>query len=383
MLCSSRKTAVGEPALSSFRKSGAPPLVSGLPTSDSNKIMKKRISRFTVLATFVLAACSKQSPVASTAQAQMLINGAGSSFDNPAFMLWKESYTKAHSDVQINYQSVGSGAGIKQLLSQTVDFGASDAPMTDEAMKHAPGKILHIPVVAGAVAITYNLPDSPKLKFDADTLAGIYLGEITKWNDPKIVALNPGVTLSDTPIVVVHRSDGSGTTFIFTDYLSVVSKDWATKVGKSVSVSWPTGVGGKGSEGVSGQVKQLPGAIGYVELAYAEQNKLPVANLKNADGKFVTPSPDSVSKAMSTATIPDDFRFSMVNAPGEGSYPIAGASWVLLYQKQSDAKKGKALVNFLKWCVTDGQQMSPKLDYAALPDNVQQRELKLLDTVTY
>lgn len=345
--------------------------------------MKKRISRFTVLATFLLAACSKQSPVASTARAQMLINGAGSTFDNPAFMRWKESY--ANTDVQINYQSVGSGAGIKQLQSQTVDFGASDAPMTDEAMKKAPGKILHIPVVAGAVAITYNLPGlgSPKLRFDADTLSGIYLGEITKWNDPKIAALNPGVTLPDMPIVVVHRSDGSGTTFIFTDYLSTVSKDWATKVGKSVSVSWPTGVGGKGNEGVSGQVKQLPGAIGYVELAYAEQNKMPVAELKNADGNFVTPSPDSVSKAMSTATIPDDFRFSMVNAPGEGSYPISGASWVLLYQKQSDAKKGKALVNFLKWCVTDGQQISPKLDYAALPANVQQRVLKLLDTVAY
>jgi phosphate transport system substrate-binding protein len=345
--------------------------------------MKKRISRLAILAAFLLAACSKQSPVASTAQAQMLINGAGSSFDNPAFMLWKETYTKANPDVQINYQSVGSGAGIKQLLSQTVDFGASDAPMTDEAMQHAPGKILHIPVVAGAVAITYNLPDSPKLKFDDATLAGIYLGEITKWNDPEIVALNPGVTLSDTPIVVVHRSDGSGTTFIFTDYLSTVSKAWAAKVGKSVSVSWPAGVGAKGSEMVSGQVKQLPGAIGYVELAYAVQNKLPIANLKNAAGKFVTPSPETVSKAMSTATIPDDFRFSMVNAPGEGSYPISGASWVLLYQKQSDAKKGRALVGFLKWCVTDGQQMSPKLDYAPLPDNVQQRVLKLLDTVTY
>ena len=345
--------------------------------------MKNKISRLAVLAALALAACSKQSPVTTTAQAQLLINGAGSTFDNPAFMMWKESYTKANPDVQINYQSIGSGAGIKQLMSQTVDFGASDAPMSDEAMKKAPGKVLHIPVVAGAVAITYNLPGGPKLKFDADTLSGIYLGQITKWNDPKIVALNPGVTLPDMPIVVVHRADGSGTTFIFTDYLSAVSKEWATKVGKNTSVNWPTGVGGKGNEGVSGQVKQLPGAIGYVELAYAEQNKFPVANLKNADGKFVTPSPDSVSKAMGTATIPEDFRFSMVNAPGEGSYPVAGASWVLLYQKQSDAKKGKALVNFLKWSVTDGQQMSPKLDYAALPDNVQQRELKLLETVTY
>jgi phosphate transport system substrate-binding protein len=346
------------------------------------KMTINKIARLTVCATLLLAACSQQSPVVSTAQAQLLINGAGSSFDNPAFMLWKEAYSKTDPNVQINYQSVGSGAGIKQLVSRTVNFGASDAPMTDEAMKNAPGKILHIPVVAGAVAITYNLPGSPALKFDDATLSGIYLGQITKWNDPKIAALNPGANLPDTSIIVVHRSDGSGTTFIFSDYLSSVSHDWASKVGKNVSVNWPAGVGGKGNEGVAGQVKQLPGAIGYVELAYAKQNKLPVAELKNAAGKFVAPSPESVSKAMATATIPDDFRFSMVNAPGDESYPIAGASWVLLYQKQGDAKKGKTLVAFLKWCVSEGQKMSPQLDYAPLPDSVQQRELKLLDTVT-
>jgi phosphate transport system substrate-binding protein len=346
------------------------------------KIKTKKIARLSACAVLLLAACSKQTPVVNVAQAQ-LINGAGSSFDNPAFMMWKEAYSKKVSGVQINYQSVGSGAGIKQLVSQTVNFGASDAPMTDEAMKNAPGKIIHVPIVAGAVAITYNLPGSPKLKFDDATLAGIYLGEITKWNDAKIAALNPDAKLPDTSIIVVHRSDGSGTTFIFTDYLSVVSPDWKSKVGKSTSVNWPTGVGGKGSEGVSGQVKQLPGAVGYVELAYAEQNKLPVAELKNAAGKFVAPSPESVSKAMSTATIPDDFRFSMVNAPGDESYPISGASWALLYQKQADATKGKALVDFLKWCVTEGQKESPQLDYAPLPDSVQQREMKLLDTVTY
>jgi len=259
-------------------------------------------------------------------------------------------------------------------------LGASDAPVTDEAMKTAPGKILHIPIVAGAVAITYNLPGSPKLMLDDATLAGIYLGEITKWNDPKIAALNSGMKLPKDDIIVVHRADGSGTTFIFTDYLSVVSKEWATKVGKSTAVNWPTGLGGKGSEQVAANVKQNPGAIGYVELAYATQNKLPVADLKNAAGKLVAPSPESVSQAMSTATIPDDFRFSMVNAPGEGSYPIAGASWVLLYEK-ADAKKGKILVNFLKWCVTEGQKTSPQLDYAPLPDSVQQRAVKLLDTV--
>jgi phosphate transport system substrate-binding protein len=328
----------------------------------------------------VAIGCSQKQEVV---KAQTQIVGAGSSFDNPAFMMWKDAYTKSHKDTQINYQSVGSGAGIKQLTAQTVDFGASDAPMTDEAMKAAPGKILHIPIVAGAVAVTYNLPGNPKLKLDEETLAGIYLGEITKWNDPKIAALNPGVQLPSQGIIVVHRSDGSGTTFIFTDYLSSVNKDWASKVGKNTSVNWPAGVGGKGSEGVSGQVKQLPNSIGYVELAYAEQNKMPVADLKNKAGKFITPSPDSVSKAMATATIPDDFRFSMVNAPGEEAYPISGASWVLLYQKQADAAKGKELVNFLKWSVTEGQKTSPQLDYAPLPDSVQQRAVKLLDTVTF
>jgi phosphate transport system substrate-binding protein len=346
------------------------------------KNLLKKLSRMAVGIAFVLAACSKESPVVNTAEAQ-LINGAGSSFDTPAFMLWKESYAKINPDVQINYQSVGSGAGIKQLLAQTVNFGASDAPMTDEQLSKAPGKILHIPVVAGAVAITYNLPGDLKLKFDGPTLAGIYLGEITKWNDPKIAALNPGVELPDTSIIVVHRSDASGTTFIFTDYLSTISHDWATKAGKNTSPNWPTGIGGKGSEGVSGQVKQLPGSIGYVELAYARQNKMPVAELKNGEGKFVLPSPESVSKAMGTAKIPEDFRFSMVNAPGDESYPIAGASWALLYQKQENERKGKALVGFLKWCVTEGQKLSPKLDYAPLPDSVQERAVKMLDTVTY
>lgn len=348
--------------------------------SDRPNIMNTILTKSLVAALGIAFAigCSQKQEVAV---AQTLINGAGSSFDNPAFMMWKDAYGKTDKSIEINYRSVGSGAGIKQLVSQTVDFGASDAPMTDEAMKSAPGKILHIPIVAGAVAITYNIPGSPKLHLDEAALAGIYLGEIKKWNDPKIAALNEGVKLPNQDIIVVHRSDGSGTSFIFTDYLSAVNKEWASKVGKATSVSWPAGVGGQGNEGVSGQVKQLPGSIGYVELAYAKQNKLPVAELKNAAGKFVGPSPESVSKAMSTATIPDDFRFSMVNAPGEGAYPIAGASWVLLYEKQSDVKKGKMLVNFLKWCVTEGQKTSPKLDYAPLPDSVQERAVKLLDTV--
>ncbi|MFI5356239.1 MAG: phosphate ABC transporter substrate-binding protein PstS [Opitutales bacterium] len=312
-----------------------------------------------------------------------LINGAGSTFDYPAFTKWFNAYSHIDGEVHFNYQSIGSGGGIKQLLSQTVQFGASDAPMTNEAMSKAPGKILHLPVVAGSVAITYNLPGNPKLKFDADTLAGIFLGQITNWNDAKLAALNPDVSLPDKQIVVVHRSDGSGTSFIFTDYLSNVSPQWKAKVGTSTSVKWPTGLGGKGSEGVSGQVKQLPGAIGYVEQAYADQNHLPVADLKNAAGEFVAPSAEAASKAMATAVIPDDFRFSMVNASGAGAYPIAGASWVLIYQHQSDAANGKKLVAFLKWAVTEGQKLTPALSYAPLPESVQERELKLLDTVTY
>ena len=323
--------------------------------------------------------------VQTSAQAQLLLNGAGSSFDYPAFTKWFEAYGDVDSTVHFNYQSIGSGGGQKQLLNQTVDFGASDAPMSDASMATAPGKILHLPVVAGGVAITYNLPGNPKLKLDSDVLAGIYLGNITKWNDPKIAALNPGVELPDTSIIPVHRSDGSGTSFIFTDYLSSVNPAWADTVGKGASVKWPAGIGlgAKGSEGVAGQVKQLPGGIGYVELAYADKNKMPFADIKNAAGNFVSPAPDSVSAALATATIPDDFRFSMVNAPGDKSYPISGASWVLVYQQQKDSMRGKNLVAFLKWAVTEGQKLSPALDYAPLPDVVQQRELQLIGTIKY
>jgi phosphate transport system substrate-binding protein len=318
-----------------------------------------------------------------TNAAPINITGAGSTFDYPAFTKWFETYKQVDSGVQFNYQSIGSGGGIKNLTSQTVDFGASDAPMTDAAMAAAPGKILHLPVVAGGVAIIYNLPGDPKLKLDGDTLAGIYLGNITKWNDPKIAALNPGVSLPDLAIVPVHRADGSGTSFIFTDYLSSVNPAWADSVGKASSVKWPAGIGlaAKGSEGVSGQVKQVPGGIGYAELAYANQNKIPYADVKNSSGNFIPPAPDSVSAALATAKIPEDFRFSMVNAPGEKAYPISGASWVLIYQKQKGADHGAKLVAFLKWAVTEGQKLSSSLDYAPLPDEVQQRELKLLDTI--
>lgn len=318
------------------------------------------------------------------AQAQ-LINGAGSSFDYPAFTKWFEAYGAVDSAVHFNYQSIGSGAGQQQLLKETVAFGASDAPMTDENMAKGPSRILHIPVVAGGVALTYNLPGSPKLKLDSDAIANIYLGNIKTWNDAKIAGLNPGVALPDLPIIPVHRSDGSGTTFIFSDYLSSVNPAWADTVGKGTAVKWPAGIGlgAKGSEGVAGQVRQISGAFGYVELAYADKNKMPYADVKNAAGNYISPAPDSVSAALATAKIPDDFRFTMVNAPGDQAYPIAGPSWVLIYEKQKDADRGKKLVAFLKWAVTEGQKLSPALDYAPLPAAVQKRELELLDTIKY
>jgi phosphate transport system substrate-binding protein len=321
----------------------------------------------------------------TNATAQLLLNGAGSTFDYPAFTKWFEAYGNVDPTVHFNYQSIGSGGGQKQLLNQTVDFGASDGPMSNENLSKAPGKILHIPVVAGAVTISYNLPGNPILKLDSDTIVNIYLGNITQWNDSKIAALNPGVPLPDTGIIPIHRSDGSGTTFIFTDYLSKISPLWAETVGKGTSVKWPAGIGlgAKGNEGVAGQVRQLSGTIGYVELAYARQNNMSYADVKNAAGNFISPTPDSVSAALATATIPDDFRFSMVNAPGEKSYPISGASWVLVYQQQKDSARGKELVAFLKWAVTEGQKLSVALDYAPLPDAIQQRELQLIDTIKY
>src|SRR5947207_3461689 len=285
----------------------------------------------------------------ATASAQMMINGAGATFPYPIYSKWFDEYAKVDPSVRFNYQSIGSGGGQKQIMAQTVDFGASDGPMSDDNLAKAPGKILHIPTVAGAVVVTYNLEGNPMLKLDGETSAAIFLGKIKQWNDPKLASLNPGVKLPDKEIVVVHRSDGSGTTFIFTDYLSKVSPEWKTKVGNNTSVNWPTGIGGKGNEGVAGQVRQTPGALGYVELIYAIQNKMPYADLKNAAGEFVKPALESVTAALATAEIPDDFRFSMTNAPGKEAYPIAGATWLLVYQQQKDAAKGKKLVEFLKW----------------------------------
>jgi len=319
--------------------------------------------------------------VSATASAQMMINGAGATFPYPIYSKWFDEYAKVDPSVRFNYQSIGSGGGQKQILAQTVDFGASDGPMSDDNLAKAPGKLLHIPTVAGADVVAYNLPGNPALNLDADAIAGIFLGQIKKWNDPKIAALNAGVTLPDQEIVVVHRSDGSGTTYIWTDYLSKISPEWKTKVGTNTSVNWPTGIGGKGNEGVAGQIKQTPGALGYVELIYAVQNKMPYADVKNAAGEFVKPSLESITAALATADIPDDFRFSITNAPGKNAYPISGATWLLVYQQQKDAAKGKKLVEFLKWAAKDGEKMAKDLQYAPLPESLQQRVLKRIDEI--
>ena len=337
--------------------------------------MKSRNFTHKLLATVLLAG------VTATASAQMMINGAGATFPYPIYSKWFDEYVKVDPSVRFNYQSIGSGGGQKQILAQTVDFGASDGPMSDENLAKAPGKLLHIPTVAGAVVIVSNLPGNPSLKLDGDTIAGIFLGQIKKWNDPKIAALNPGTKLPDQDIVVVHRSDGSGTTYIFTDYLSKVSPEWKQKVGNNTSVNWPTGIGGKGNEGVSGQVKQTPGAIGYVELIYALQNKMSFADVKNSAGEFVKPTIQSVTAALATADIPDDFRFSMTNAPGKDAYPISGATWLLVYEQQKDPARGKKLVEFLKWALTKGEEMAKALDYAPLPESVQQRVLKRIGEI--
>jgi len=317
----------------------------------------------------------------AVAHSQMLINGAGATFPYPLYSKWFDEYTKVDPTVRFNYQSIGSGGGQQQIISQTVDFGASDAPMTDEKLASAPSKILHLPTVAGAVVVTYNLAGKPSLKLEGTLLAEIFLGKITKWNDPRIAALNAGLKLAGDDIVVVHRSDGSGTSYIFTDYLSSISPEWEKKVGRNASVKWPVGLGAKGNEGVAGQIKQLPGAIGYIELAYARQNKLPLTALTNSAGQSITPSLESVTDALTTANIHDDFRFSMVNSPGEKAYPVCGATWLLVYQHQKDPTKGHKLVEFLNWALTKGENMAASLDYAPLPDNLEKRVVDRIRTI--
>ena len=300
------------------------------------------------------------------------LNGAGATFPYPMYSKWFSEYNKLHRDVQINYQSIGSGGGIRQVLNGTVDFGASDGPMTDEQLSQSKTKILHIPTVLGAVVPAYNVPGvGGEVKFTPEALAGIYLGKITNWNDPALAKVNPGVNFPNTPIIVIYRSDGSGTTFIFTDYLSKISKDWANTVGKGTSVKWPGGMGGKGNEGVAGQVRQLQGSIGYVELIYAVQNKITYGSVRNAAGNFVAASLDGVTEAAATAkTMPADFRVSITNAPGKTAYPISSFTWLLIPTPAKDPKKGKIIADFLDWMVTDGQKMASQLSYAPLPDSV-------------
>ena len=313
--------------------------------------------------------------LAIPAFSQTKLTGAGATFPNPIYQKWFSEYSKAHSDVQINYQSIGSGGGIRQVLNGTVDFGASDGPMTDEQLSQSKTKILHIPTVMGAVVPAYNVPGvSGEIKFTPEVLAGIYLQKITNWNDPAIAKVNPGVNFPNQSIIVIYRSDGSGTTFIFTDYLSKVSKDWSNIVGKGTSVKWPVGMGGKGNEGVAGQVRQLPGSIGYVELIYAVQNKITYGSVRNAAGNFVTASLDGVTEAAASAkAMPADFRVSITNAPGKTAYPISSFTWLLIPTPAKDPKKGKIIADFLDWMVTDGQKMTSQLSYAPLPESVAEK----------
>ncbi len=338
------------------------------------------LSVLVVLVAFV--ACN---PSGNSGSGAVSLQGAGATFPNPLYQKWLSEYGRSHPNVRIDYQSIGSGGGIKQIKEQTVDFGASDAPMKDEDLKSAPGEILHVPTVLGAVVITYNLQGvSQTLRFSPEVLADIFLGKIKKWNDPKITADNPEVTLPTTDITVVHRSDGSGTSAVFTDYLSKVSSEWKEKVGSGVSPNWPTGIGGKGNEGVTGQVKNTPNTIGYVELVYAAQNKLPVAQVKNASGSFVTPSIDSVTAAASAsaANTPDDLRVSITNAAGAEAYSISSYTYILVYKNQKDAAKGKVLVDFLWWGIHDGEGYAREMQYAPLPADIVKRAEAKINSVT-
>lgn len=311
--------------------------------------------------------------LATSANAQLQLNGAGATFPYVLYDKWFSEYQKADPAVRFNYQSIGSGGGIKQITAQTVDFGATDAFMKDSALKAVPSELLHIPTVMGAVVVAYNIPGiTTSIKLTPDVLADIFLGKITKWNDVRITSLNPGVSFPDAAIASVHRSDGSGTTAIFVDYLAKVSDEWKTKVGTGTSVNWPAGLGGKGNEGVAGQLKQTPNSVGYVELAYAEKNGLEHATLKNKSGNFVKASFKGVSAAAAgfAKETPADLRVSITNAAGADAYPISGYTWILAYRDQKDQKKGEALAKFLWWAVHDGEKFAEPLYYAMLPKEV-------------
>ncbi len=311
------------------------------------------------------------------------IDGAGATFPYPIYSKWFSEYNKLHPEVQINYQSIGSGGGIRQLSNQTVFFGATDGPMTSEQMLAAPGKILHFPTVLGAVVPVYNLEVQGDLKFSGETLAGIFLGKITRWNDPALARDNPGVSLPDVEITVVHRSDGSGTSYIWCDYLSKISPEYKKTVGVATSVNWPVGLGGKGNEGVAGLVKQTPGSLGYVELIYALHNQIPFGSVKNLEGEFVKATVEAVTSAAAAATskMPPDFRVSITNAPGKGVYPISSFTWLLLFENPKDKGRSKIMVDFMKWALADGQKFAPELGYAPLPKGVIDMELPALGKV--
>src|SRR6266571_5350812 len=325
---------------------------------------------FISLAALAIASCS------SNTESEIRLQGAGATFPNPLYQKWLSEYGKLHPNIKIDYQSIGSGGGIKQIQARTVDFGASDAPMTDAELKASPGELIHIPTVLGAVVITYNLQGVSKpLRFSPDVIADIFLGKLTKWNDPRIKADNTDANLAGADIAVVHRAESSGTSFVFTDYLSKVSTEWKEKVGADKTPKWPVGQGGKGNEGVTGQIKQQPNTIGYVELAYAVQNKLPAALIKNASGKFVEPSIDAVTAAAaaSASMTPDDLRVSITNANGVDAYPISSFTYILAYKDQQDPTKSKALVDFLWWGIHDGESFAKDLLYAPLPAEIVKR----------
>jgi len=334
--------------------------------------------------TIAIAAIGAATLVAGAAAQKVQIQGAGATFPNPIYQKWFSEYNKLHPNVEINYQSLGSGAGIRQLTAGTVFFGASDGPMTNDQLLAAPGKVLHLPTVLGADVPVYNLPGvTAELKFTGPVLADIFLGKITRWNDAAITKLNPGVNLPGTDITVVHRSDSSGTTYIWVDYLAKVSPEWKMKAGVATNVNWPTGVGGNKNEGVAGIVTQTAGSIGYVELVYALQNKIAYGYVQNMAGEFMKATVDSVTAAAGAAAgkMPADFRVSITNAPGKGAYPISSFTWLLVYENAKDKTQAKTLVDFIKWALTDGQKFAGGLGYAPLPEEVVKLEMAALGKI--
>ncbi len=345
---------------------------------------ERRFRLLAALLAVVLAGLATPGFSTVTAADPTILNGAGATFPYPIYSKWFDEYHKINPDIQINYQSIGSGGGIRQVQAGTVDFGATDGPMSDKQLVQSKVKVLHFPTVLGAVVPTYNIPGvSQELRFTPEALAGIFLGKITKWNHPELLRANPGVKLPGEDIVVVHRSDGSGTSYVWTDYLSKVSPEWKTKVGKNTSVNWPVGLGGKGNEGVSGLVKQTPNSFGYVELIYAIQNKLPYGRVRNSSGAFVKADLASVTAAAAAAAkdMPEDFRVSITSPAGKDAYPISSFTWLLVPASIQDAKKRKIIVDFLHWMLTDGQKRAAPLSYAPLPKEVVAKEVKAISWI--